>query len=222
MKKTISILLFVFVAHMMYAQGHIVQGFVHTLDEIPLIGAEIQVKSTKSSVFTDSVGHFVTTCYGDDQLKIKAKGFYDQKVKIASKTKVVAVNLKLKPGEKQRQYAIGYGYVSEEDKTAAVTGVDANNPRFLKYTNMLDLIRDQVPGAQITNGEIVLRGTNSFQGSSAALIVVNGVIVDQEYLSSLSPIDVRSVDVLKDGTAAVYGSRGANGVILIETKRGGD
>jgi TonB-dependent SusC/RagA subfamily outer membrane receptor len=222
MKKTGIILLIIFASYTLYAQGRYVQGFVHTLDNIPLIGAEINVKSTKKSVFTDSVGHFIAHCYTGDKLKIKARGFYDQKVKIAQNTKVVAVNLKLKPGEKNRKYAIGYGYVTEEDKTMSVSGVNTTDEKFLRYNNMYELIRDYVPGAQEINGEIVLRGDRSFQGSNAALIVVDGTIVDASYLDGLPPVDVKSVDVLKDGSAAVYGSRGANGVILIETKRGGD
>jgi TonB-dependent SusC/RagA subfamily outer membrane receptor len=79
-----------------------------------------------------------------------------------------------------------------------------------------------VAGAQVTNGEIILRGDNSFRSSSAALIVVDGVIVDYDFLNTLSPVQVKSIDAIKDGTSAIYGSRGANGVILIETKKGGD
>ena len=92
----------------------------------------------------------------------------------------------------------------------------------MKYSDIYDLIRDQVAGAQIKNGEIIIRGDRSFQGSSAALIVVDGVIWDSEALRTLSPIQVKSIDAIKDGSAAVYGSRGANGVILIETIKGGE
>jgi len=87
---------------------------------------------------------------------------------------------------------------------------------------MVDLIRDHVAGVQVINGEIVIRGTKSFYGSSEALIVVDGVITDRRTLDMISPVDVKSVDVIKDGASAVYGSRGANGVIIIETKKGGE
>jgi TonB-dependent SusC/RagA subfamily outer membrane receptor len=199
-----------------------VQGVVHTFENIPLTGVEVYVKSTKKSVLTDSVGHFIVNCYADDKLKIKAKGFYDQHVKIPKNTKVVAVNLKIKPGDRHRKYAIGYGYVSEEDLTSAITGIDTDNTSYSNYSNIYDLIRDRVAGAQVSNGEIILRGNNSFNSSSAALIVVDGVIVDSEYLNTLSPVQIKSIDAIKDGTSAIYGSRGANGVILIETKKGGD
>ena len=68
----------------------------------------------------------------------------------------------------------------------------------------------------------IIRGTSSFHASNAALIVVDGVISDNDVLRTLSPIEVKSVDVIKDGSSAVYGSRGANGVVIIETRKGGD
>ncbi len=100
--------------------------------------------------------------------------------------------------------------------------VNTTNALFTKYSDIYDLIRGQLAGAQVTNGEIIFRGDKSFQGSSAALIVVDGVIWDSETLSTLSPIQVKSIDAIKDGGSAVYGSRGANGVILIETIKGGE
>jgi TonB-dependent SusC/RagA subfamily outer membrane receptor len=215
----LPIILFSFVLH---AQEHVIHGVVHTLDEIPLIGAEIKVKSTKQSFFSDSLGNFVALCNPEDKMKILAKGFYTQNVKIAENIKIVAVNLKLKPGEKQREHAIGYGYVSGEDLTSAVAGTNTTNATFSKYSDIYSLIRDQVAGVQIKNGEVIIRGDRSFQGSSAALIVVDGVIWNSENLSTLAPIEVKSIDAIKDGGASVYGSRGANGVILIETKKGGE
>ena len=221
--KIISIvLIFIFASTWLFAQDHIIQGVVHTLDKIPLIGAEIKVKSTRQSVLTDSLGNFVILCNSEDKLKVFARGFYPQNVKITENIKFAAVNLKLKPGEKQRQYAIGYGYVSGEDLTNAVAGLNTTDASFLKYSDIYDLIRDQVAGVQITNGEIIIRGNRSFQGSSAALVVVDGVIWDSESLRTLSPIHVKSIDAIKDSGAAVYGSRGANGVILIETIKGGE
>lgn len=222
MKKIGILLFFIFVSNLLYAQDHIIQGVVHTFDRIPLIGAEIKVKSTKQSVLTDTLGNFVIFCNSEDKLKVMARGFYNQNVKITRNTKLVAINLKIKPGEKKQEYAIGYGYVSDQDKSNAVAGINTNDASFLQYSDMYDLIRGRFAGVQITNGEILIRGTNSLNSSSAALIVVDGVITDGEYLNTLSPIQVKSIDVIKDGSSAVYGSRGANGVILIETRKGGD
>ena len=222
MKKIGVILCFIFVSYFLYSQDHMIHGVVHTFETIPLIGAEIKVKSTKQSVLTDSTGKFVAFCNPEDKLKIVARGFYTQNVKITGNTKLVAVNLQLKPSEKQREYAIGYGYVSGEALTNAVSGVNTTNATFLKYSNIYDLIRGELAGVQVENGEIIIRGDRSFQGSSAALIVVDNVIWDAESLRTLSPIHVKSIVAIKDGASAVYGSRGANGVIIIETLKGGE
>ena len=87
---------------------------------------------------------------------------------------------------------------------------------------MYELIRGRFAGVQIVNNEIIIRGINSINSSSAALIVIDGVPVDNSVLNTLPPIQVKSVNILKDGSAAIYGSRGANGVVIIETKKGID
>lgn len=221
-KILLSIFFSFFLTTVVSAQNHIIQGVVTTFDSIPLIGAEIKIKSTKQSTFTDSLGNFVIWSNSKDKLKVKAKGFYTQNVKISENTKVVAVNLKIKPGEKMQEYAIGYGYVSEADRTNAVSNLNTTNATFSKYNNIYDLISGQFSGVQVVNGEIIIRGSKSFNASSAALIIIDGVISDSDALRTLSPIQVKSVDVIKDGSSAVYGSRGANGVVIIETRKGGD
>ena len=222
MKKTGIILFLVFVSNLNYSQEHFVQGFVHAFENVPLIGVDIKVKSTKQTVKTDSSGHFIASCYAEDKLIIRARGFQSQKVKIADNTKIVAVNLKLKPGDQSLENAIGYGYISDKDKTTAVNTVKPDYTSYTRYSNMYDLLISQFAGVQITNGEIIIRGPSSFQGSSAALIVVDGVISDTDILRTISPIDVKSISVIKDGSSAIYGSRGANGVLIIETRKGGD
>ena len=222
MKKTGIILILILVSNLNYAQEHFVQGKVHVFENVPLIGAEIKVKSTKESVKTDSSGHFIVSCYSEDKLKIRAKGFYGQNVKIAENTKIVSINLKIRPGEQNLENAIGYGYISDKDKTTAVSTVNPDHTTYARYSDMYDLIIRQFAGVQITKGEIIIIGPSSFQGSSAALIVVDGVISDSEVLRTISPIDVKSISMIKDGSSAIYGSRGANGVLIIETRKGGD
>ncbi len=222
MKRVSIILICIFASNFLLAQDHIIQGVVHTLDKIPLIGAKIQVKSSRRSVYTDSLGNFAVNCSPKDRLKIMARGFYTQNVRVTENIKLVAVNLKLRPGLRSQEYAIGYGYVTDRDRSSAVTGVNTSNPSYLKYSNMYDLIRGELPGVQVANGEIKIRGVSSLNSSSTPLIVVDGVISDYDVLDILSPIHVKRIDVIKDASSAVYGDRGANGVIIIETKKGGE
>ena len=205
------------------AQDRIIHGKVTTFDSIPLIGASIKVKSTKQEIQTDSLGRFSVGCNDNDKLKVTAHGFYPQNVKLTGNIKFAAINLRLKPGDKSREIAIGYGYVTDADKLNAVASLSKDDTDFSRYDNIYDLIRGKFAGVQVTNGQIIIRGgSNSFQGSSAALVVVDGVVTDASTLATLKPIEVRSVNVIKDGSSAIYGSRGANGVVIIETKKGGD
>lgn len=216
------ILLFSFTS-ISYAQERTVTGFVTTLENIAVVNAEVKVLSSKVTVLTDSVGNFRVSCLLNDKIKISAKGFYSQKVKIDEEIKEAFVNLMFKPGEKNLDVAMGYGHIKEKDKSYAVTNIRNNNKNdFSKYSNMLDLIVNSSPSITISGGAIIIRGKSSFNGSSAALIVIDGMDASMSQLTALLPLNVKSVDILKGGSAAIYGLRGANGVVIITTKRGGD
>ncbi len=204
------------------AQEKEIQGVVTTFDSIAVIGAQVKVQSTKQTVLTDSLGRFFTTVKNNDKLKVSATGFFDQKVKLDEKVRLVAVNLKLKPGEKNREYAIGYGHVSDREKLNALASMNSNDLDFSQYSNVYELIRGRFAGVQVVNNEIIIRGISSINSSNAALIILDGVPVDGSALSSIPPVQIKSINVMKDGSSAIYGSRGANGVLIIETKRGSD
>jgi len=205
------------------AQERPVHGVVTTFDSIAVIGADVYVKSTKQTVRSDTLGRFLVYVHGEDKLKISAKGFQTYNVKLENNTKVVAVNMKLKQGDKAREYAIGYGYVKDGEKLNSISQMTSDDLDFSMYDNMYDLIRGRFAGVQVqSNGDIIIRGINSINLSSGALIIVDGVPVDNSYLETIPPVTVRSINVLKDSSSSIYGARGANGVIVIETKRGDD
>ena len=206
-----------------YSQERIVTGSVTTLENIVVVNAEVKVLSSKLTVLTDSIGNFKVSCLLNDKIKISAKGFSSQKVKIDENTKEAFINLIFKSGEKNLDVAMGYGHINEKDKSYAITNIRNNDKNeFSKYTNMIDLIVNSSPSIIISSGAILIRGASSLNGSSAALIVIDGVDASMSQLSTLSPLNVKSVDILKGGSAAIYGTRGANGVVIITTKRGGD
>jgi len=219
--QLVFLLVFIF-SNNLTAQERIIHGTVTTFDSIPLIGASIKVKSTKQEVLTDTLGNFSVGCNKDDKLRVFAEGFYDQNVKLTSNIKFAAINLKLKPGEKARELAIGYGHVADADKLNAVASLNKNDFDFSQYSNIYDLIKGRFAGVQIVGDDIIVRGINSINSSSAALIIVDGIPTTSSALSSIPPVQVKSINVIKDGSAAIYGSRGANGVVIIETKGGGE
>ncbi|MFW6257534.1 MAG: carboxypeptidase-like regulatory domain-containing protein, partial [Prolixibacteraceae bacterium] len=157
------------------AQERVIHGIVTTFDSIPLIGAEIKVKSTKQTVQTDTLGRFSVGAENQDKLKISAEGFYNQRVKLKDNTKFAAVNLTLKPGAKNREIAIGYGHVSDREKLNAVAMMDNDDADFSQYSTIYELIKGRFAGVQVQNGEVIIRGINSINSSSAALIVLDGV-----------------------------------------------
>ena len=216
-------LCFVCLSLSLSAQERIIYGMVNMYDSIPLIGAEVYVKSNKQTVFTDSVGRFTIFTNAKDRVKITARGFSSQKVRITPEVKIIAVNLRPAPGGgRELEYDIGYGRVAEKDRTTSTTSMAKNEESFSRYMTIWDMISGQFPGVEVRNQQVIIRGNTSFNLSSAALLVLDGVIVDSNMINNIRPIEVKNISVIKDGSAAVYGSRGANGVVLIETRKGGD
>lgn len=116
---------------------------------------------------------------------------------------------------------VGYGKVSQKDLTYSVSKVKVRDEEITTYSNIYDYLRGKVPGVSVGTGDnpsIVIRGKGTFYGSSEPLILVDGI--EMADISALNPNDVKSVEVLKDSSASIYGVRGANGVILITTKGG--
>jgi len=206
---------------LLFGQEKVIQGKVTTFESIPLIGVSIKVKSTKEVVYSDTLGLFTVSCLPKDKLKVTARGFSNQNVKIEEKIKYVLVNLKLKPGPESREIAIGYGHVKEKDKLYSISSLNEKDMDFSQYTDIYDIIKGRFPGVQISGGEIIIHGINTIMGSNAALLIVDDVFVNESSFASIPTTDIASIDVLKGAAASIYGVRGANGVVIVETKKGG-
>ena len=217
------ILIFSLISFKSDGQSKRIKGFVTTFDSIPLINVEIFISSSKLIVFTDSIGHFELNCLPKDRLKISANGFSSQKIRINEENKLLHVNLKLKKNLKKDKIAVAYGYVLDDKKLQSVVNISDNNDLdFSQFPDIFTLIERRLVGVQVVNKEIIVRGITSINGSSAALIVVDGVPVVGRALEMLRPFDVKNISLLKGVSAAIYGARGANGVVIIEMKKGSD
>ena len=203
-----------------YSQERTLTGFVTTLESIVVVNAQVKVLSSKATVLTDSVGKFEVSCLRHDKIKVSAKGFNSQKVKIDEKTKEVFINLTFNPTEKNIERAVGYGYIKDEDKTYAISSIRNNgNNNFMVYTNMIDVIVNSSTSVSYRNGGFIIRGGSSLLSSNHAMILIDGIEVSMSQLNALPPLAVKSVDILKGAASSIYGSRGANGVIIIITKK---
>ena len=210
----------------LFGQEKMIQGKVTTFDSIPLYGAKIKVKSSQEVVSTDSFGVFSVQCLPGDKLKVSAMGFSGRNLRIKEPVKYVLVNLDLKPGEKNEELAaavaVGYGYVMNKNKLQAIAQMNENDMDFSNFNDIYDIIKSRFPGVQVTGtNDIIIRGAvASGTGSNTALLIVDGVEMDSRDFGLISTVDISSITVLKDASTAVYGIRGANGVVIVTTKRG--
>jgi len=114
---------------------------------------------------------------------------------------------------------VGYGKVRRKNLTTEVNKIKGQHS-YQAYSNVYDMIRGEVPGVEVVGKTIKIRDSFSFYLNTEPLLVLDGMIIPT--LDDISPVDVKSIEVLKGAAASVYGSRGANGVILITTMKGGD
>lgn len=115
---------------------------------------------------------------------------------------------------------IGYGTSQKRDVTTSVGMIDGQDPKFASYQSIYDMIRGRVPGVEVVGKSIKIMGSSSLNISTEPLFVVDGIIVNS--IEDILPQDVKSIEILKGASASVYGTRGANGVILITRLSGKD
>jgi len=209
------------------SQEKIISVRVVVFDSIPIIGALVQIKSSKQTILTDSLGEFKTAFQPNDQIKISAEGFYSRKIKDIKKLNII--KLKLRSGERNMRLAISKGYItnSKSFKNAWLLNNDKSID-YSKYTTFLRLMESQFPNADIQRDKIVIRGTKSLGtksengdvlgGSSAVLIVIDGFLSDFNMLSNILPVNVKSVKIVTGSSAIMYGAGAVNGVLVIKTK----
>ena len=115
---------------------------------------------------------------------------------------------------------IGYGTVKKRNMSGNVSKIDGTNPKYASYRTIYDMIRGELPGVQVNGTSIRIQGASSLLLSTEPLFVVDGITVNS--ISDIQPMMVKSIQVLKGSSAAIYGSRGANGVILINLIKAGN
>jgi TonB-linked SusC/RagA family outer membrane protein len=194
----------------------------------PLSAVSITIKGTKKGVITDPNGDFEINVPNNKAILIVSSvGFDVQEIAVQDKTDII-VRLAAATSKLEDVIVVGYGTQKKVTVTGAVTQVKGSELAKSSNVNLSNSLAGRLPGVTAVNssGEpgydgsaIRIRGTNSI-GNSDALIVIDGVPNRQGGLERLNPADIESVSILKDASAAIYGSRAANGVILITTKRG--
>jgi len=196
-----------------------VKGKVTAFSNYNLPNTEVVSKKTKTKILTDSLGRFEILAPHGDLLTFNAYGFEKSQRKVKKDADPLNVNMILKEGEKNEEIAVAYGHIRKEDLTYAVSHYSDLNNDFTKYTSMEQLLETELVGAQVLGDKVYLRGAESTGIGGfdhAALFVLDGVPTDR--IDYLNPKDVKAITLLKGSQANLYGSRGAHGAVLIETK----
>lgn len=228
-KRIFSIAILAWMTLMAFGQSMTVTGVVMAQDEPdPVIGANVMVKGTTTGTITDFDGNFSLQAKAGDVLQVSFMGYKMQEVKVSN---AGPIRVTLAPDNVQLQevVAVGYGVMKKSDLTGAVTSVSADQLLKAPVAGLDQALQGRAAGVTVTSnsgqpGEgatIRIRGIGSATGQNDPLYVVDGVITGD--ISWLSPTDIKSMEILKDASAAaIYGSRGANGVILVTTKSGSE
>lgn len=234
MKKQLKLILGLLLSSVihLHAQDLTITGIVQDEQGEPLPGASVVVTGTQIGVSSDFDGNFsITVPDGAESLSVSYIGFQVQQVPLTG-SQNYTVTLVQDSNQLDEVVIIGYGAQRKEDATSAVERVTAENFNKASALGVGDLIQGKVAGLNITKAgsdptqgsSLQLRGPSTISGgNSAPFFVVDGV--PGASLAGIAPQDIESIDVLKDASAtAIYGTRGANGVIIVTTKRpvGGD
>ncbi len=209
------------------AQNKTISGTVRDDRSEPLPGATLVVAGSNAYAITDSNGKFSLSASQGQEITVSYLGFDDY---VFTVTGTSQYNINMRPSEAtmlNESVAIGYGTTTKKEVTGSVTSLRSEDFDRGAYNSPAGMLQGKVAGLQITNPnggdpngsfEILLRGTNTLSAGQGPLIIIDGV-VDAD-LSTINFQEVETIDVLKDGSAAaIYGTRGTNGVIIITTKR---
>lgn len=224
-----------------------INGTVLDSDGLPLIGATVMIKGTSRGAATNLDGQFELQAESTDSLQISYTGYQSSTELVGNRT-IIDFTLSSDVELLDKVVVIGYGSVNKRDLTGSVGSLDPTLEEASQFTNVQSLIQGRIAGVTVSaNGgepgsplSIRIRGANSLRGDNEPLYVIDGIIVNsttedaadplqggssflaaQNGLTGLNLQDIESIEVLKDASAtAIYGSRGANGVILITTKQG--
>ena len=229
MKKSYFLLFLALITTaLLNAQNSEVNGSVSGVDGLSIPGANVLIQGSNTGTTTDFDGNFSISVKSGDVLIVSYIGFLTQSITISNQTSLTIV-LQSDASELDEVVVVGYGTQKKSNLTGAISKVTNEKLDQIGVARVDDALIGQVSGVNIqaTEGEagsaptIRIRGVGSINGGLDPLIVVDGMVVDNDYLGSLDINDIASFEILKDAAStAIYGSRGSKGVIMITSKDG--
>ena len=203
-----------------------VSGQVVDQEGEPLIGATVRVKGSQTGSVTDIDGNFQLDAPANATLVVSYVGYKDSEIAVGGRAVIEKIQLESDSQVLDQVVVVGYGTQKKADLTGSVSIVNADELKRVSHSNVSSMLEGKVAGVQITSDgqpgadpSVRIRGIGSF-GSTAPLYVIDGVPMGTT-IRDFSPNDIETIQVLKDASAgAIYGSRAANGVVIITTKGG--
>ena len=226
-KKPFILSFFILISSLLSLQGFSqtirVTGKVTNESGKPVQNVSINVKGSTTGTVTDAVGNYSVSAPGDGILIFSSIGFATQEVNVANRTNI-GVSLIGAAQQLEQVVVVGYGTANRRDLTGSINTIKGREVADRPATNPVSSIQGKVPGVYIVNSgrpgaqpDVRIRGTNSIN-SVGPLYVVDGIFNDN--ISYINPADIESMEILKDPSSlAIFGVRGANGVIIITTKK---
>lgn len=224
----LSTLLLIFLSGSVYAQNKSVSGTITDTQGIPMPGVNVIIKGTNRGTSTDFDGKYSINVSQGDVLVFSYIGSKTVERPI-TQAGTYDVVMEMDNNQLEEVVVIGYGTQKKSDVTGALVSVDSEELMTQPVNNAFEALQGKAAGVDITSsqrpgtvGTIRIRGNRSLSASNAPLYVVDGVpLMSPSAIETLNPRDIESIEVLKDASAtAIYGSRGANGVIIVSTKQG--
>lgn len=207
-------------------QTRTVAGFVTDETGVPVVGATVMIAGTQNGAVTDADGRYSIKCSKGDVLIFSCLGFEEHRETVAGPAQVNAV-MHTAVNSLDEVVFVAYGTQAKSDLTGSVGVVNVDEAVKVPVASVDQALQGRVAGLEVMNGSgdpseaatMRIRGTRSINAGNDPLIIVDGVIDAVEKFTDINPADIKSISVLKDASStALYGSRGANGVILVTTR----
>jgi TonB-dependent SusC/RagA subfamily outer membrane receptor len=205
------------------AKKYVVSGIVTDVSKNPVSGAMVLIDNNYSDVLTNKKGFFRIKVKPDAKLisvftfdKGTGEALLDGEATLNITLNGVPSAPPASLGQKVKgeEINIGYGSIEKKDLTTQVSKLDAKKSKFSSYSNIYEMMKGTLPGVQVVGKRVTIQGAASFMLSTDPLFIVDGMEVST--IDGISPAEVESIEVLKGAAASIYGSRGANGVIMIK------
>jgi len=220
--KTLSVLsLCLLMSLPAFSQTRVVKGKITTFNRYPVQNIEVVSKKAKTTAMTDTLGQFELVCKEKDVLIIKTKVFEPLNTRVDPADNYINANLIFKDSKVNRENAIDMGYVEPDQLSYALMHLMGENNDFCNYPDIFTLIRVKFPEVEVKRGSgptqgVYVRGTKSINLPSEAVYELDGMkVVD---ISFVNPCEIASIEIMKSGGTALYGTQAVNGVVIIKTK----